>query len=148
MPKVKNPRIPRKNSIVWKLVRNDADAYTFVLVKLKVLGRIIRPSAASHSLRNGRYGTKYRTDNAQVLGIYERKIRRKQAFFNNWHSSYCHEYRRGKELNVVGQSFHDSKFKYNTGKIVKSVLDTNLDEDCGAGIHFFRTQSEALHYWN
>jgi len=140
MPKVKNPRIPRKNSIVWKaaLVMGSP-----VLVKLKVLGDIIRPNEPQHGLYNNKTGIKYRTDKAEVLGIYERKLHRDSPL--GW--SYC-EWRRGEEIkNATANSSFVPAFKYKTGEIVKTNLDRDVTRDCSDGIHFFRTQSEALHYF-
>lgn len=132
MPKIKNPRIPRKNSIVWKAAYVNGGP---VLVKLKVLGDIVRPNEPQHAFRNGRVGIKYRTDKAKVLGIYERKFRN----YDEW--------RRGEEIKgATANSTFSPIFKYKTGQIVTSKLDRDMTRDCSDGIHFFRTQSEALHY--
>ncbi len=45
------------------------------------------------------------------------------------------------------RSIHDSTFIYTVGNIVRGRFDSNINEVCSSGIHYFKTYDAALDWY-
>jgi hypothetical protein len=87
-----------------------------------VIAQLHIPASAK---RSHAFGRKCRAECAEVLALLK-----------------------GEEAVTVGYSQHDSDFEYRVGAIVvpAQAFDTNWQEECASGIHFFITREEAEAY--
>lgn len=92
---------------------------------------------------------KYRTDRAVVRDInpvYPSKSR-------DWNLKAYSIYQLAEVMEFIrsfgaGKPSENYPFVYAKDKIISSVLDVNVSEPCGMGIHFFETMADAISYLN
>jgi hypothetical protein len=109
------------------------DMYKNVLVKLEILGSIVRP-------HGGGFDVKFRTNKAKVLEIREiLKDEKRRLRIGNIYKN---------KKNFIITSTHDNTFNYETGKIVEPKLEFDWSEKnaCSSGIYFYFEKKRAINY--
>lgn len=119
-------------SIVWKATRNH-----IVKLLLPEDTTVVYPSNDS----------KHRADQAIVLEFYDVEVTTKRKFHGTEKQKNVSD---DIALETTDTSRHSSDFEYQVGERVtpdNGELDTDTSVACTTGIHFWRTQDEALDWY-
>jgi len=112
--------------------------YTTAIAKLEIPhgATIIRYQSPSFYF----YSTKFKTDCVST------ELRTDKAIVKNIDTA--EDLPKYSEEECECYSFHDPDFKYNVGDSIKPTkpLNTNMEEVCASGIHFFFSKKEASEY--
>lgn len=117
---------------VYVTKRNQYGEYSVPYVlKLEILGAVVRCDGYS----------KMRTNKALVIEAY--RVRRTTRVYVD-----VADKKPARNKKTVFTSIWDKTFNYRIGETAKPNLpfDSNINEDCGSGIHFYMTKAEAANY--
>lgn len=111
----------------WGMRSHYTDYCIPVVLKLEILGTVVKPIQKHWVGGLGREIAKYRTDKVRVLAMYDTK---------------------GKRLDQASAvSGHNIGFRYYVGKVKSEpALSTDPHYDCAAGIHYFKSRKAAEAY--
>ena len=122
---------------------NDGKDLRFALIKLDIPegypGLIIRAPDSQD----------FRSNVARVLSINKIEMHRELTYRYYAGSGYAYSFLASDELMDHAFSIYDNSFYYHPGEIIfPDKFDETDYRTCTNGIHFFRSQNDALHYIN
>ena len=128
---------------------NNGKDLSFALITLDIPegypGLAIRAPYVFESAR----GRDFRSNVARVLSIHKIEMRRELTYKHNGGGTYVYTFLASDELMDYAFSIYDHSFYYHPGEIIfPDKFDDTDYSRCTNGIHFFRSQTDALHYIN
>jgi hypothetical protein len=127
--------VSKKKRIGWKIAV-DVRYKRTVWVKLEILGTVVQPM---HPY--GKFYNKMRTDKVKVLAVYNgkgKKLKRTSP------TPYVCAKVISEDGHLFGQGMDYPTLTYKPGEILETLLDPDIRNECGEGIHFCDTKADVL----
>ena len=128
---------------------NDGKDLSFALIKLDIPegypGLAIRAPNSFESAR----GRDFRSNIARVLSIHKIEMHHELTYSYYTGGGYVYSFSASDEIMDHAFSIYDNSFYYHPGEIIfPDKFDDTDYRRCTNGIHFFRSQNDALEYIN
>jgi len=126
---------------------NDGKDLSFALITLEIPegypGLAIRAPNSFESAR----GRDFRSNVARVLSINKIEMHRELIYHYYTGRGFAYSFLASDEIMDHAFSIYDNNFYYHPGEIIfPDKFDDTDYSRCTNGIHFFRSQNDALHY--